>query len=319
MKATTRIESESGSGRKGLQFTMIEEVEMSSESKIYDAEGVSAKAGDRIEFVLQSERVNEPARVERRFGRIVEVRATDPRDTIKPPTVFVRFDDDARLRELAPEIFENFCRILVDVDGEPTPAGAVAGTGEPPAGWERDGSAAVERSVITFYGIIEDGVELAVGDTIYGANEFGTPDRAEVTAIRVWGPEEVAVEIRFGNGYVKEISGDVAEAAVVAERGYSSTIVEEPLFEPLVLTGRPVEIPIDADYAIDRFGNEIRVGDDVRFRILGDPERDEVEDRGRVARVEAGSILVMWGGNRGESVVPARGVQKHVELVKSRS
>jgi len=209
MKATTRIESESGSVRKGLQFTMIEEVGMSSESRIYDAAGVRVKAGDRFALLNLKDRA-------RRFGRVVEVRESDPRDTIKPPTVFVRFEDDERLREIEPERFSNWCRIYVEVDGEPTPAGVVAGTGEPPEGWERDGSFA-------------------------------------------------------------------------------------------------------EDFVLDRFGNEIRVGDDIRFRILGDPERDEIEDRGRVTKIRSGSILVYWCGDRSESVVPARGVQKHVELVKSRS
>ena len=105
----TRSGSESGS--KGLRLSM-------DEDRIYDAEGVRIHVGDEIEMTLVEKR-------SRRFARVLEVRETG--DTIRPATVVVGWNDDQRVDEIAPTVFNNFCRVLVSTGGERVQAAAVPG------------------------------------------------------------------------------------------------------------------------------------------------------------------------------------------------
>lgn len=137
MKTTSGNESGT-SGSRGLQFTSIEETSMTSENRIHDAEGVRVTVGDEIQMTMNRER---------RFGRVLEVRETLPSDTIRPPAVIVGWNDDQRVGEIAGESFENFCRILVSVAGEKTPAAAVLDA-DPPEGCERDGNFAGDKRIV---------------------------------------------------------------------------------------------------------------------------------------------------------------------------
>lgn len=200
MRATTETTSGT-SERKGLQFTSIEEVSMKNAARIFDAEGVAVTAGDEIEMVVQSHPTGSPAQESRKFGRVLQVR-TEP--TIhKPAAVIVGWNHNQRVGEIDPIVFENFCRVLVSVGGERTPAAAIAGT----------------------------------------------------------------------------------------------------------------DAQVDA---VDRTGNPIHVGDDVRYILDGAPFRDEDTLRGRVFDIKNGSLLVHWSDGS-ESVVIDADVWSKIVLVKSRS
>lgn len=116
------------SARTGLQFTSIEEASVTSEIRIHDAEGVAVTVGDEIEMHVPAHPEGPAAQDSRQFGRVLEVRATEPSDTFRPPAVIVGWNHNQRVGEVAAEMFENYCRILVSVAGEKTPAAAVAGT-----------------------------------------------------------------------------------------------------------------------------------------------------------------------------------------------
>lgn len=201
MRAIGRELPSGSSERKGLLFTSIEEVSMTTATRIHDAEGVVVTVGDEIEMVVQSHPTGSPAQERRTFGRVLEVRTEAT--VHKPAAVIVGWNHNQRVGEIAPVVFENFCRILVSVGGERTPAAAVAGT----------------------------------------------------------------------------------------------------------------ETQVDA---VDRTGNPINVGDDVRYVLDGAPFRDEDILRGRVFNSKNGSLLVHWSDGS-ESVVTAADVRSNMVLVKSRS
>ena len=96
--------------RKGLLFTSIEEVSMTTTTRIHDAEGVAVTVGDEIEMVVQSEPTGGPAQESRTFGRVLEVRTEAT--VHKPAAVIVGWNHNQRVGEIAPVVFENFCRIL---------------------------------------------------------------------------------------------------------------------------------------------------------------------------------------------------------------
>ena len=126
MKATTEATRSGTSERTGLQFISIEEASMKDEIRIHDAEGVAVTVGDEIEKVVQSHRTGSTPQESRTFGRVLEVRTEA---TIhKPAAVIVGWNHNQRVGEIDPVVFENFCRVLVSVGGERTPAAAVAGT-----------------------------------------------------------------------------------------------------------------------------------------------------------------------------------------------
>lgn len=251
MKATSGSGSESR--KKALSLTM-------DEDRIYDAEGVRVHVGDEIEMVLAVSN-------SLRRARVLEVRETG--DTFRPATVVVGWNDDQRVGEIAPDVFNNFCRVLVSAGREP-----------------------LVRKILTANG------ELAIGDELFTRNEFGTSGAARVVAFHYETPEALpTVEIKFGNGYVSELELADAEAAM---RTPAAAVAGTHLL------------------TLDRVGNQIRVGDDVRYILDAAPLCDEDHLRGRVFESKDGSLLVHWSDGS-ESVVTAADVRSKIVLVKSRS
>jgi len=175
MRTTNEIR-ESGS-RSGLEFTFDE----TTTDAIYDAEGVRVHVGD--ELILEGP-LADPIRGYNGRERVRVRKISDA-----GVRVYGRDGYTSYYRTLDAAKISDFARIYVEVDGEETPAGVVAGT---PSQMPAAKSRVCDRNGTKLYG----------GDRVEQEGELGTVTISTVDWIRVDWDDDDVTEADASIGYL---------------------------------------------------------------------------------------------------------------------